>query len=73
MYFPFKPGSSLPTGEVVARSETPNRKIEPGESLNIERDLTVRNPTALGPRHPYMYQLVTTVREASSDQGHNLS
>jgi len=58
-----------PTGEVVARSETPNRKIEPGESLNIERDLTVRNPRRWDLAHPYLYQLVTTVRETSPDQG----
>ena len=58
-----------PTGEVVARSETPSRKIEPGESLNIERDLTVRNPRRWDLAHPYMYQLVTTVRETSPDQG----
>ena len=24
-----------PTGEVVARNETPNRKIEPGESVEL--------------------------------------
>ncbi|HWP55694.1 MAG TPA: glycoside hydrolase family 2 TIM barrel-domain containing protein [Pyrinomonadaceae bacterium] len=58
-----------PTGEFFARSETPNRKIEPGESLNIERDLTVRNPRRWDLAHPYMYQLVTTVRETSPDQG----
>jgi len=57
-----------PTGEVFARSETPNRKIEPGESLNIERNLTVRNPRRWDLAHPYMYQLVTTVRETSPDQ-----
>jgi beta-galactosidase len=58
-----------PTGAVVARSETPNRKIEPGESLNIERDLTVRNPRRWDLAHPYMYQLVTTVRQTSRDAG----
>ena len=58
-----------PTGAVVARSETPNRKIEPGESLNIERDLTVRNPQRWDLAHPYMYQLVTTVRETSRNRG----
>jgi beta-galactosidase len=58
-----------PTGEVSARSETPNRKIEPGESLNIERDLTVRNPRRWDLAHPYLYQLVTTVRETLVGQG----
>ncbi|HEX3232101.1 MAG TPA: glycoside hydrolase family 2 TIM barrel-domain containing protein, partial [Pyrinomonadaceae bacterium] len=58
-----------PTGEVFARSETPNRKIEPGESLNVERDLTVRNPRRWDLAHPYMYQMVTTVRETSPDKG----
>ena len=55
-----------PTGEVVARSETPNRIDRAGRvSVDVERDLTVRNPRRWDLAHPYMYQLVTTVRETA--------
>jgi len=58
-----------PAGEVSARDETPKRKIEPGESLDINREVIVRNPRRWDLDHPYLYQLVTTIRETPDDKG----
>ena len=55
-----------PAGNVVARSETESRIVAPGESVDVQRDLTVTNPLRWDLDHPYLYQLVTTVREAGT-------
>lgn len=53
-----------PTGEVVIRGETRSQQVAPGQSLDIERDLIVRNPQRWDLDHPYLYRLVTTVSES---------
>jgi beta-galactosidase len=58
-----------PNGEVVASGETARRSIEAGGSLDISRDLTVRNPLRWDLDHPYMYRLVTSVRESTTERG----
>ena len=58
-----------PAGEVVASSETARVNIEAGASLDINRDLTVRSPRRWDLDHPYLYRLVTSVRESLSEHG----
>jgi beta-galactosidase len=58
-----------PSGEIVTRNETKSRLIAPGESLDIERDLIVRNPQRWDLDHPFIYRLVITVRESTRTEG----
>lgn len=54
-----------PSGEVATRNETKSQTIAPGESIDIERDLIVRNPQRWDLDHPCLYRLVTTVSDGT--------